>query len=160
MTGKKLFDMILTGVSLLTTLAVIGLFYYTEKVYKKPPIDENKEKAALFNEKAAKSLPTLFKIDKMIISLVPSDPNKNQRMRWLEVEVNLELFKDSDSGFVKAYLPAVQDRIIEITSKMGPDDLNTVTGKVLLEERLKNEINRVLKKKVVYKIYFSRFTIQ
>jgi flagellar FliL protein len=81
-------------------------------------------------------------------------------MRWLEVEVNLELFKEEDLGFVKAYLAAVQDRIIEITSKMGPDEINTVSGKVLLEERLKNEFNRVLKKKVVYKIYFSKFIVQ
>jgi flagellar FliL protein len=152
--------MILTGVSLLTTLAVIGLFYYTEKVYKKPPIDENKERDALFKEKNTKSLPYIYKIDKMTVSLIPIDPNKNQRMRWLEVEVNLELFKEEDLGFVKAYLAAVQDRIIEITSKMGPDEINTVSGKVLLEERLKNEFNRVLKKKVVYKIYFSKFIVQ
>ena len=81
-------------------------------------------------------------------------------MRWLEVEVNLELFKSEDLEFVKAYLPAIQDRIIETTSKMGPDDINTISGKVILEERLKNEFNRVLGKKSVVKIYFSKFIVQ
>lgn len=160
MTGKKLIDMILTALSLVTTLAVIGLFYYTEKMYVKPPINEDKEKEELFSQKASKVLPYLFKVDKLIVSLVPSDPTKIQRMRWLEVEVNLEVFKEADVGYVKAYLPAIQDRIIEVSSKMGPDEINTVSGKVLLEERLKTEFNRVLKKKIVKNIYFSRFIVQ
>lgn len=160
MTGKKLFDMILTGLTLLTTLAVIGLFYYTEKIYVKPPINEEAEKAELFSNKADKVLPTIFKVEKMIVSLSPKEDTKIQRMRWLEVEVNLELFKTEDLEFVKAYLPAIQDRIIETTSKMGPDDINTISGKVILEERLKNEFNRVLGKKSVVKIYFSKFIVQ
>jgi flagellar FliL protein len=160
MTGKKLFDMILTGVSLLTTIAVVGLFYWTEKVYKKPPIDENKEKEALFKDSTAKTLPALYKIDKMTVSLSPKDENKNQRMRWLEVEVNLALFKESDQGVIKAYLPVVQDRIITVTSKMGPDEINTISGKVILEDRLKNEINKALDKKIVKNIYFSKFIVQ
>lgn len=160
MTGKKLFDMILTGVSLLTTVAVIGLFYYTEKMYVKPPIDEEKEKAELFAQKAEKGLPTIYKVDKMTVSLSNKEDRPNQRMHWLEVEVNLELFKDSDQGLIKAYLPAIQDRIIETTSKMGPDEINTLSGKVILEERLKNEFNRVLKKKAVMRIYFSKFIVQ
>ena len=69
MTGKKLFDMILTGLTLLTTLAVIGLFYYTEKIYVKPPINEEAEKAELFANKAEKSLPTIFKVEKMVVRL-------------------------------------------------------------------------------------------
>ena len=152
--------MILTGLSLLTTVAVVGLFYWTEKIYVKPPIDEAKEKAELFSQKDAKTLPTIFKVEKMTVSLSPKDESKASRMRWLEVEVNLELFKAEDLETVKAYLPAIQDRIIETTSKMGPDEINTLSGKVILEERLKNEFNRVLKKKLIIKIYFSKFIVQ
>ena len=71
MTGKKLIDMILLGVMVLATLAVVGLFYYTEKVYKKPPIDEAAMKAELLNTVDSKAIPTFFKVDKMTISLVP-----------------------------------------------------------------------------------------
>ncbi len=159
MTGKKLLDMILTGVSLLTTLLVVGMFYYTEKVYKKPPIDEEKEKALLLSEKTEKTLPTIFKVDKMIVSL-SNKIEQNQRMHWLEIEVNLELFKGDDLEFVKAYLPVIQDRIISTSSKMPPDEINTLSGKLILEERLKNEFNKALNKKAVYKIYFSKFIVQ
>ncbi len=160
MTGKKLLDMILLGVMTLTTVAVIGLFYYTEKVYKRPPIDENKEKAALLKENDPKALPIFYKLDKMTVSLVPKDPNANQRMRYVELEISLVLFKSEDAGIIKTYQSVVQDKIITISSKMGADELNSLTGKILLEDRLKKEINKSLGKPVVKSIFFSRYIVQ
>lgn len=160
MTGKKLLDMILLGVMLLATLAVAGLFYYTEKVYKKPPIDENAEKAALLNSVDAKAVPTFFKVDKMTISLIPRNENSNSRMRWLEIEMHLVLFETTDLELMKTNLAVVQDRIIDIASKMGADELNSLSGKILLEDRLKRDINKALHKPVVKNIYFASFIVQ
>lgn len=160
MTGKKIVDLILLAVMMVTTLAVIGLFYYTEKVYKRPPIDEEKEKEALLQESDPKALPAFYKLDKMTVSLVPRDPNANQRMRYVELEIHLVLFKTEDAGIIKTYLPLVQDKIITISSKMGADELNSLTGKILLEDRLKNEINKSLGKTVVKSIFFSRYIVQ
>ena len=160
MTGKKLIDTILLGVMVLSTLAVVGLFYYTEKMYKKPPIDENAEKTALLNSVDAKAIPTFFKVDKMTVSLIPRNETANSRMRWLEVEMHLVLFEAADLELMKTNLPVVQDRIIDITSKMGPDELNSLSGKILLEERLKREINKSLKGPVVKNIYFASFIVQ
>ena len=160
MTGKKLIDLILLGLMMLSTLAVVGLFYYTEKMYKKPPIDEAAEKAALLSSVDAKSIPTFFKVDKMTISLIPKNETANSRMKWLEVEMHMTVFEASDADLMKVYLPLVQDRIIDIASKMGADDLNSLTGKILLEDRLKKEINKALKKPVVKNIYFASFIVQ
>ncbi len=160
MTGKKMLDMILVGVMMLSTLGVMGLFYYTEKMYVKPPIDENKEKEALMSETSPNTLPIFFKVDKMVVSLTPNAEYKNERMRWLELEVSFQLFKESESEVMKENLPMIQDRIITLTSKMPIEDLNSVSGKVLLEERLKNAINKGLEKKIVKGIYFTRFIIQ
>lgn len=160
MTGKKLFDMILLGVMALTTLVVIGLFYYTEKMYKRPPIDETLEKEAFLSESDSKTLPAFFKLEKMTVSLVPRDPTGSQRMRYIELEVHLVMFKSEDAGLIKTYLPIVQDRIITIASKMGADELNSLTGKILLEDRLKKEINKSLGKPVVKSIFFSSYIVQ
>jgi flagellar FliL protein len=160
MTGKKLLDMILLGVMLLSTLAVAGLFYYTEKVYKKPPIDEAAEKTALMGEVNAKALPTFFKVDKMTISLTPKNEALNSRMRWLEIEIHMVLFEEKELEAMKTNLPLVQDRIIDISSKMGPDELNSLSGKILLEDRLKREINKSLGKPVVKNIFFASFIVQ
>lgn len=152
-------DMILLGVMMLATLAVTGFFYWSVKVYKKPRIDENKEKMSLFTETDPKALPVFYKLDKITISLVPKEARAS-RMRWLEIEVQLALFSETDAGFVKAYQPVVIDRIIEISSKMGPEELNTLSGKILLEDRLKREINKALNKTVVKSIFFPRYVIQ
>lgn len=160
MTGKKMLDMILLAVMMLTTLAVIGLFYYTEKIYKRPPIDESKEREAFLKENDPKAMPVFYKIEKMTVSLVPKDPNANQRMRYLEVELSLVLFKPEDAGIIKTYLMVVQDKIINVSSKMGAEDLNSLTGKILLEDRLKKEINKTLGKPVVKSIFFSRYIVQ
>ena len=160
MTGKKLIDMILLGVMMLATLAVVGLFYYTEKMYKKPPINETAEKAALMTSINAKSIPTFFKIDKMTISLVPKNETANSRMKWLEVEMHMTVFEANDVLLMKTNLPMVQDRIIDISSKMGAEELNSLTGKILLEDRLKKEINKTLKKIAVKNIYFASFIVQ
>ena len=160
MTGKKLIDTILLGVMLLATLAVVGLFYYTEKIYKKPLIDEAAEKAALLNSVEARGIPTFFKVDKMTVSLIPKNEAANSRMRWLEIEMHLVLFDAADLESMKTNLPLVQDRIIDISSKMGPDELNSLSGKILLEERLKREINKSLSHPVVKNIYFASFIVQ
>ena len=160
MTGKKLIDTILLALMVLATLGVVGLFYYTEKVYKKPPIDENAEKAALMTAVDAKAIPTFFKVDKMTISLLPKSEAVNARMRWLDVEMHMVVFEKEDVDVMKAYLAVVQDRIIVIASKMGPDELDSISGKILLEDRLKREINKALKKPVVKNIYFPHFIVQ
>lgn len=160
MTGKKLIDMILLGTMTLTTLAVIGLFYYTEKMYKRPPINESKEREAFLKEGNPKALPAFYKLEKMTVSLVPKDPTGIQRMRYIELEVHLVLFSGDDAGFIKTYLSVVQDKIITVTSKMGAEELNSLTGKILLEDRLKKEINKGLGKLAVKSIFFSRYIVQ
>jgi flagellar protein FliL len=160
MTGKKLIDMILLAVMLLTTSGVIGLFYYTEKVYKRPPIDEKKEQEAFLKDGNPKAMPAFYKIDKMTVSLVPKDSAGAQRMRYVELEIHLVLFKAEDAGIIKTYLSIVQDKIITVSSKMGADELNSLTGKILLEDRLKKQINTTLGKPVVKSIFFSRYIVQ
>ncbi|MBP9680506.1 MAG: flagellar basal body-associated FliL family protein [Bacteriovorax sp.] len=160
MTGKKMLDTILLALMTITTLAVIGLFYYTEKVYKRPPIDENKEKEALLKDGDPKAMPAFYKIDKMTVSLVPRDPTGGQRMRYVELEIHLVLFKAEEVGIIKTYQAMIQDRIITIASKMGADELNSLTGKILLEDRLKKEMNKSLSKPVVKSIFFSRYIVQ
>jgi len=160
MTGKKKLDIILLSVMILTTLGVIGLFYYTEKMYKRPPIDENKEREAFLKDGDPKAIPSFYKLDKLTVSLVPKDPNANQRMRYIELEVHLVLFKAEEAGVIKTYQMVVQDKIITIASKMGADELNTLTGKILLEDRLKKEINKALEKPIIKSIFFSRYIVQ
>ncbi len=168
MTGKKILDMILLLLMIVTTLAVIGLFYYIENVYKRPPINEDKEKKEFFSDSVAKTIPTLVPIPKTVISLIPSAPLPNLRLKYLEVELSLVLFESSDTGVIKTYEYVVLHNMIKIASEMGAMELNTLTGKMLFENRLKNEINKSLKKEInkehtkpiVKGIFFSSYIVQ
>jgi flagellar FliL protein len=160
MTGKKMLDNILVGLMLLSSIGVISLFYYTEVSYKRPPIDEAKEKETFLKTFDPKTVPTLLKIDKMVISLIPKDEKSNQRMKYLEIEAHLVLFKSEYLESMKTNVSVVLDRLIVISSKMGADELNTLTGKILLEDRLRKDINSIFGKPVVKSIFFSRYTVQ
>ncbi len=160
MTGKKLLDTILLGVMLLSTFAVVGLFYYTEKMYRPPPINEVAEQMDLMETTVARAIPTFFKVDKLTISLTPKAEITNTRMRWLEAEVHLVLFETDDVVFIKRNLPIIQDRIIEIASRMSPEELNSLSGKILLEDRLRREINKGLGKISVKNIFFASYIVQ
>ncbi len=160
MTGKKLVDTILVALMLLATLGTLGLFYYTEKVFKKPPIDEAKEKEALMKSAAEKTIPDLFKLEPMLMSLIPKDPKLTLRMRYLELEVYLVLFETEDKEFLKENLPIVQDRIMDIASKMTPEELSTLSGKILLENRIKTELNTKFGRSIIKSIFFAKYVVQ
>lgn len=160
MTGNKKLDTLITAIMFLTTTAVVGIFYYTEVVYKKPLVNESKEKESLLKESADKSIPQFYKIDKMVISLTPTNGPLNSRMRWLEIAMQMVLFESADEIYVSDNIAIVKDEIIGITSKMGPDELNSISGKILLEDRLKKAINKSLQKPVIKNIFFTNFIVQ
>ena len=54
----------------------------------------------------------------------------------------------------------MKDAIIDIASNMAPEELNTVAGKVILEERIRKRLNDFFGKSLVKEIYFSIFVVQ
>lgn len=160
MTGNKKLDTILLLIMLTLTLATAGIFYYTEFLYKKPQVNESHEKAELLENKDARAIPQFFKVDKMVISLIPKDAPANARMRWLEIEMHLVLFEREDEVYISENIAVVKDRIIDIASRMGTEELNSVSGKILLEDRLKREINKALLRPVIKNIFFASFIVQ
>ena len=74
--------------------------------------------------------------------------------------MGLEVFEEADKEVVKAQKSFVEDSLIDIAGNMQPEELNSVTGRILLETRIKDRINNKIGKKAVKKIYFSKFIIQ
>lgn len=160
MTGNKKVDTIIVLIMLLATLASAGVFVYTEVLHKAPVVSDEQQKKEMLSSVGTNAIPQFFKIEKMVISLVPKDEASNARMRWLEIEMHLILFDPMDETYLKDHIAIVKDRMIEIASRMGADELNSVSGKILLEDRLKREINKALLKPVVKNIFFTNFIVQ
>ena len=59
----------------------------------------------------------------------------------------------------------LRDEIITLAGSMYPNELNTVSGKLVFEEKIKQRFNDALasatnKKKTIRKIYFTKFVVQ
>lgn len=156
MTGNKTIDTALVGLLTLASMATLGVFIYTEMVFKKPLPDEGKELEALKTDTEQAVAPEIYKLDKLIINL----NSRGSRLRFLDVEIHLVPYKSNALETFDAQKAFIIDAVIDIASNMEPDELNTVAGKVLLEERIRRRLNDFFGKSLIKEIFFSRFVVQ
>ncbi len=156
MTGNKTIDSALIGLFTLATLGALGVFIYTEMVYVKPKTSDQVELNNLKKDTKKAVAPEVYKLDKLIINL----NNQGSRLRFLDFEVHLVPFQSESNEIFENQKPYIKDAIIDIASNMAPDELNTVAGKVLLEERIRRRLNDFFGKSLIKEIFFSRFVVQ
>ncbi len=156
MTGNKLVDNIILILSFLATAACVGVFVYTEVVYQKPLPDGQAELGKLISDNKKMAFPAPFKLDPLIINL----NSRKTRLRFLSVEAQLVPFNhDSDDRF-ETYRSMINDAIINIAGHMTAEELNSISGKILLEERIKKSVNSIVKAQLVKGVLFTKFVIQ
>jgi flagellar FliL protein len=74
--------------------------------------------------------------------------------------MNILPFNNDQKDIIKGNDHIFKDVVIEIASQMGPEELDTLSGKILLENKIKKQVNTKLGKPVVKQIYFSGFVVQ
>lgn len=156
MTGNKTIDLALVGLLTLASLATLGVFVYTEMVFEKPLPDEKTEKSALLEDSGKLVAPEVYKLDKLIININAT----GSRLRFLDVETHLVPYKSKALETFDNQKAFIIDAIIDIASNMPAEELNTVSGKVLLEERIRTRLNDFFGKVLIKEIFFSRFVVQ
>ena len=156
MTGKKMIDLIILGLSLLATLAALGVVLYTTKMFKRPLPNSELEKAKLLaSGKTFKPIKS-YKMKRVIINL----PSRSKKLRFLEVITEIIPFKSDQVAEIEKNKHIVRDTFLDIAGEMKPDELNSLTGKILLENRIKRRLNQAIGTKVVQELYFTKFVIQ
>jgi len=156
MTGNKSIDTIILLIATLITGATLGIFVYSDMIYKRPLPSDKIEKEKLIEDSKVAVAPDIYKLDKLIINL--SSPTR--RLRFLDVEASLVPFKSNAIQIFETKKFYIKDAVIDIVSNMAPDELNTVAGKVILEERIRKRLNDFFGKSLVKEIFFSRFVVQ
>ena len=157
MKGKLSPELILVLLSFVISLGVAIFFFWSSKeMFKRPDIDIAKEQAAL--KEAAKKIlvPENFAISKMIMNL----PTKTNRLRFLNLSINYVPFNNSQIKFLDENKHVLKDIIIDIGNTMYPEELNSISGKILFEERIKAKTNELLGPRLIKEIYFSSFVFQ
>ncbi len=156
MTGNKSIDTIILLIATLITGATLGIFVYSEMLFERPLPSDAVEKEKLIEDSKVAVAPDIYKVDKLIINL----NSATRRLRFLDVEVNLVPFKSNSIEIFDSKKFYIKDAIIDIASNMAPEELNTVAGKVILEERVRKRLNDFFGKSLVKEIFFSRFVVQ
>ncbi len=141
--------------SLVTSLAVVGIMAFRMFIFKKNLPDPQALEALLQQERSDMDSGT-FPIKKMIVNL----QSRKNRLRFLDVKINLMPFGRRDLDVLARNRHTIQDIIIDTVSRMYPHQLNKLTGKILLENRIKQQVHDKLGYPAIKNIYFSRFVIQ
>ncbi|WP_372654947.1 flagellar basal body-associated protein FliL [Halobacteriovorax sp.] len=156
MTGNKLVDNIILILSFLATAVCVGVFLYTEMIYKKPLPNEQAELQRLLSDNKKMAFPAPFKLDSLIINLKA----RKTKLRFLSVETQLVPFNHNSDDKFEAHRSMINDSIINVAGRMTAEELNSVSGKILLEERIKKSVNLILGEQLVKGVLFTKFVVQ
>ncbi len=148
---------ILIIANLAVVLAGAGLVFYSHNMIKPEPTNQDAETQKLKDEAIAQTQVLPVPIKKFVVNL----HSRSSRLRYLDIEMNVLTFSDDQKEIVKANEHIFKDSVIEIASHLDPDDLDSVTGKILLENKIKKRVNEKLgEPPVIKQIYFSGFVVQ
>lgn len=148
---------ILIIVNLVVVLVGAGLVYYSHNIVKPEPTDQAAEAEAMKNDAIATTQIQPVPIKKFVVNL----HSRSSRLRYLDLEMNILTFHEDQKQLIKANEHIFKDVVIEIASQLEPDDLDSVTGKILLENKIKKQVNAKFgDPPVVKQIFFSGFVVQ
>ncbi len=148
---------ILIIVNLVIALAGAGLVFYSHSMIKPDPTDQVAETEAIKTDAAATTQLRPVPFKKFVVNI----HSKSSRLRYLDLEMNILTFQEDQKEIIKANEHIFKDTVIEIASHLDPEDLESVTGKILLENKIKKQVNTKLgDSPVIKQIYFSGFVVQ
>lgn len=156
MTGNKLFDKILIALNATLILGAVGLVVYSHKFVEKPSLNQSDEFSNMIDQTVNESNKPVVKFDEIVINLY----SKQTRLRFISIKMSIETFNSKQVEKLKGLKSIVNDSLIDIVSNMSPDEVNTITGKLLLESRLKKRVNKTLGTSIIRRVYFSKFIVQ
>ena len=71
-------------------------------------------------------------LDEIVVNLY----SREARLRFLDTQLNLVLYNEADRELALILKPHIFDALIDISGNMSPVELNSVTGRILLETTL------------------------
>ncbi len=140
----------------MVVLAGAGLVYYSHNMIKAEATDQAAEVENLKNSAMEQAQVQAVPMKKFVVNL----HSRGTRLRFLDVEMNILPFHNDQKELIKASEYIFKDTLIEIASHLTPEELDTLSGKILLENKIKKQVNAKLGQPVVKQIYFSGFVVQ
>ncbi|MEC7181618.1 MAG: flagellar basal body-associated FliL family protein, partial [Bdellovibrionota bacterium] len=129
---------------------------YKTIIFKRPLPNSEAEKAKLLASGQTFKPINSYKMKRVIVNL----PSRSKKLRFLEITTEIVPFKDDQVAEIEKNKHIVRDTFLDIAGEMSPEELNSLTGKLLLESRIKNRLNKDMGSKIVQELYFTKFVVQ
>lgn len=192
MNGLPTIFLLAAALNLLAEFGTVGVFVYTQFIFKKPPIKNQVEAEELKKKSAQEAIEfKFFKLDRITTNLafsssvsssssgsdnssksnaaeVVSNGRKvasvpaitSARLRYLDMQMNFQLFNDKLEEELVQKKAIIYDKIIQIASTYSADEINSITGKMFFEEKVRTAIREIVGRPVIKSIYFTTFTVK
>lgn len=156
MTGNPTLDKIILSLNALGIAGATALVIFSHTSIKKPATQRGKEFGSMIENSMHELQKPPVVMDEIVVNLY----SREARLRFLDTKMNLVLFREEDRELVMGLKARIFDALIDVTGNMKPSEVNSITGRILLETRVKEIINKIKKKPILKKILFSKFIIQ
>lgn len=157
-------DLLLFGLLTFTTVAVVGFYYYSINIFQKETYSDQqiKEKERTvtpeYDEEGniIETFTETSKLERLVINL----PSRSGRLRFLELEMTIEPIDGVLIEDIEKHHIYIKDIAIEVAGQMKPSELNSISGKILLEERIKKRFRKITPRNLISRIYYQKFIVQ
>jgi flagellar FliL protein len=156
LTGKSFIDSALMAISTLVCAGLVAIFYMSTIGFKRPPLDPAAELQAMKNDVKARQQVKGMTLENIVFNL----NGRTARLRFLDISLTLLPFKESQLAQLEGRKDQIHDMIINLGGTLTPEDLNTMSGKIIFEERIKKILNDLMGSATIKEVYFSKFVIQ
>lgn len=150
--SKKMLIIIIAAVLVLLIGGGAGYFFFMGGE-EEEKISPEQEQAEL--EKQAKQVGPMVNIDSFIINI-----RDDQESRYLKAAITIEVDSEEATMEINQRMPQLKDAILLLIGNKTFGELNDLQGKIQLRAELINEINSILLKGKVKRIYFTDFVVQ
>ncbi len=150
-------DLIIVVLAGLLIIAGLALSYFA--FFKVQPlfISDTAEKNAFINQEINAQNSIHFYI---LPKVQTNIEHHTSRLIQAEMTVALEPEKDITVAELKSFEPKIIDLIINAVAQSSIDQLDNVSSKIILAEKIKIGTNELMKKRAVKSVLFSTFSVQ
>jgi flagellar protein FliL len=155
---KFLGTIVFAVVNLLVTGGGVYLVFLSTMGFEPPQLRESelKEVRRLASlSKVGDDLPLVYTMEKLTANLA------GEPKRAIQVEINVEMLnKDGFTEMLDSRRRAqVRDQVLRVLGNTTFSEVESIQGKLFLKDTFAQELNSILDKGVVKRIYFSHFVV-
>jgi flagellar FliL protein len=98
---------------------------------------------------------TIVQLEEFTVNL-----NESAGSRYLRVRIALELEDSSMEAIITERMPLIHDTVLLYLSGLVFEDINTVAGKELVKEQIRQRVEQHLRQGAIRRVLFEEFLVQ